>query len=64
MNNKNKNFNTLISKGNKGKTMEERNTCDVHGKPIRSDEKPWRVKDKISFTLKSSLLLGKLGCYI
>ena len=41
MNNKNKNFNTLTSKGNKGRIMEERNTCDVHGKPIRSDEKPW-----------------------
>lgn len=40
MNSKNKNFNTLKSKGNKGITKEERNVCDVHGKPIRMDEKP------------------------
>ena len=61
MNSKNKNFNTLTSKGNKGITKEEMNTCDVRGKPIRRDEKPRRVKDGISFTLKSSLLSGKHG---
>ena len=51
MNNKNENFNTLTSKDCKGKTRKVKKACDIHGKPLRMDEKPWWVKDRISFTL-------------
>ena len=51
---------TLTLKESKGRTKKVKNKSNVHVKPFERDEKPWRVKDKISLTLKSYVLYASL----
>lgn len=63
MNNKNANFNAKTSKESNGRIRKVKNTCNVLGKPLKRDEKPWRVKYRISLTLRSYVLYQSLRFY-
>ena len=51
---------TLTLKESKGRTKKVKNKSNVHIKSFERDEKPWRVKDKISLILKSYVLYASL----
>ena len=51
---------TLTLKESKGRMKKVKNKSNVHIKSFERDEKPWRVKDKISLILKSYVLYASL----